>query len=125
MGRCRYCPPLPALPGTTKCPHLRLPCRHPHLRPAALYTLFHVHPASILKQHLPDRAHRTFLASLLAPASYLPLLAPWILILALPTLALNLLSSNPGMYSGLFQYNAEIVPILIFATIETIALILW
>src|SRR2546421_32306 len=82
-------------------------------------------PASILKQHLLDRAHRTYLASLLAPAGYLPLLAPWILILALPTLALNLLSSNPGMYSGLFQYNAEIVPILIFSTIETITLILW
>ena len=92
--------------------------------PQIAHTLL-AHPASILKQHLLDRAHRTFLASLLAPSGYLPLLAPWILILALPTLALNLLSSNPGMYSGLFQYNAEIVPILIFATIETMALILW
>jgi len=93
--------------------------------PPQIAQTFLAHPASILKQHLLDRAHRTYLASLLAPASYLPLLAPWILILALPTLALNLLSSNPGMYSGLFQYNAEIVPILTFATIETIALILW
>src|SRR6266568_2823623 len=93
--------------------------------PPQIAQTFLAHPASILKQHLLDRAHRTYLASLLAPASYLPLLAPWILILALPTLALNLLSSNPGMYSGLFQYNAEIVPILIFATIETMALILW
>src|SRR2546421_7394337 len=93
--------------------------------PPQIAHTFLAHPASILKQHLLDRAHRTYLASLLAPAGYLPLLAPWILILALPTLALNLLSSNPGMYSGLFQYNAEIVPILIFATIETTALILW
>src|SRR6266571_3908487 len=93
--------------------------------PPQIAHTFLAHPASILKQHLLDRAHRTFLASLLAPSGYLPLLAPWILILALPTLALNLLSSNPGMYSGLFQYNAEIVPILIFATIETMALILW
>jgi uncharacterized membrane protein len=93
--------------------------------PPQIAHTFLAHPASILKQHLLDRAHRTYLASLLAPAGYLPLLAPSILILALPTLALNLLSSNPGMYSGLFQYNAEIVPILIFSTIETTALILW
>ena len=57
-------------------------------------------------------------AELLAPAGYLPVLAPWILVLAAPTLALNLFSSNPGMYSGRFQYNAEIVPILVFAAIE-------
>jgi uncharacterized membrane protein len=93
--------------------------------PPQIAHTFLAHPASILKQHLLDRAHRTYLASLLTPAGYLPLLAPWILILALPTLALNLLSSNPGMYSGLFQYNAEIVPILIFSTIESMALILW
>ena len=92
--------------------------------PQIAHTLL-VHPLAILKQHLLDRAHRTYLASLLTPAGYLPLLAPWILILALPTLALNLLSSNPGMYSGLFQYNAEITPILIHSTIESIALILW
>jgi uncharacterized membrane protein len=29
------------------------------------------------------------------------------------------------MYSGLFQYNAEIVPILIIATIEALVLLLW
>jgi hypothetical protein len=29
------------------------------------------------------------------------------------------------MYSGLFHYNAEVVPILILATIEAMALILW
>jgi uncharacterized membrane protein len=83
------------------------------------------HPLSILKQHVWERAHRTYLNTLLAPAGYLPLLAPWVLVLALPTLALNLLSSDPGMYSGIFQYNAEIVPVLIFATIEAMVLILW
>jgi uncharacterized membrane protein len=29
------------------------------------------------------------------------------------------------MYSGLYQYNAEIIPILIIATIEALALLLW
>src|SRR3989440_6989493 len=93
--------------------------------PLQIAHTFFVHPLGILKSHALDRAHRTYLASLFAPAGYLPLLAPWILVLALPTLALNLLSSDPGMYSGLFQYNAELVPTLIFATIEAMLLILW
>src|SRR5205807_3048808 len=93
--------------------------------PLQIAHTFFVHPLGILKSHALDRAHRTYLASLFAPAGYLPLLAPWILVLALPTLALNLLSSDPGMYSGLFQYNAELVPTLIFATIEAMMLILW
>src|SRR5205085_10667736 len=58
-------------------------------------------------------------------AGYLPLLAPWMLVLAVPSIALNVLSSDPNMRSGIFQYNAEIVPILIFATIEAIVLITW
>jgi len=84
-----------------------------------------LHPAAILKQHVLDSAHRTYLASLFAPAGYFPLLAPWLLILALPALALNMLSTDADMYSGIFQYNAEIVPILIFATIEAMVLVLW
>ncbi len=106
--------------------HSLLASRYAYLgnNPLQIAHTFFVHPVGILKQHLLDHAHRTYLASLFAPAGYLPLLAPWILILALPTLVLNLLSSDPGMYSGLFQYNAEIVPILIFATIEAMALIL-
>jgi len=83
------------------------------------------HPISIVKQHVLDPAHMLYLRKLLAPAGYLPLLAPWVLVLAAPTLALNLLSSDPNMYSGGFQYNAEIVPILIFASIEATVLIMW
>ncbi len=83
------------------------------------------HPVSMLKAHVLDASHSQYLRDLLAPAGYLPLLAPWILALAAPTLALNLFSSNPAMYSGRYQYNAEIVPILIFATIEATVLIVW
>jgi uncharacterized membrane protein len=83
------------------------------------------HPVTIIQQHLLDPAHRHYLRDLLAPAGYLPLLAPWVLIMAAPTLALNMLSTDPNMYSGRFQYNAEIVPILIFATIEALVLIAW
>jgi len=83
------------------------------------------HPLSIVRDHVLEPNHFSYLRVLLNPAGYLPILAPWVLVLALPTLALNLLSNYPNMYSGLFQYNAEIVPILIFSTIEAIVLIVW
>ncbi len=83
------------------------------------------HPVSIVQQHVLEPTHMLYLRKLLAPVGYLPLLAPWALALAAPTLALNLLSSDPNMYSGGGQYNAEIVPILIFASIEATVLIMW
>jgi uncharacterized membrane protein len=84
-----------------------------------------LHPVAFLHQYVLDRNHIFYLRLLLTPAGYLPALAPWVLVLALPSLAINMLSSNVQMYSGLYQYNAEIVPVLIFATIEAIVLILW
>src|SRR5256885_1881498 len=80
-------------------------------------------PVSLLKQHVWEIHHRYYLQLLLAPASYLPLLAPWVLVLAVPSIALNLFSSDPNQYVGVFQYSAEIVPILIFATIEAVVFI--
>ncbi|MBX5449831.1 DUF2079 domain-containing protein [Thermogemmatispora sp.] len=83
------------------------------------------HPLQVVREHVLEAQHLLYLQKLLTPAGYLPLLAPWVLVLASPTLALNLLSSSPNMYSGRYQYNAEIVPILIFATIEATVLLLW
>ncbi len=83
------------------------------------------HPVATIKDHIFESHHFFYLRSLLAPTGYLALLAPWVCILAAPTLTLNLLSSDPQMYSGLFQYDAEIVPIMIFATIESLVVILW
>lgn len=83
------------------------------------------HPRGFLVHYVLDRDHITYLRILFAPAGYLPPLAPWILLLAAPSLAINMLSSKQVTYSGLFQYNAEIVPVLIFATIESMVLILW
>jgi uncharacterized membrane protein len=83
-----------------------------------------LHPRAMLRQHVLEQSHRAYLNGLLASPGYLPLFAPWVLVLALPTLLLNLFSSDPGMYSGIFQYNAEFVPVLIFATIEAVVLIL-
>ena len=47
------------------------------------------------------------------------------MVLAVPSLAFNLFSSDPNQYLGVFHYSAEIVPVLIFATIEAIVVILW
>ena len=83
------------------------------------------HAGSILKQHVLEHDHFFYLRLLLTPVGYLAILVPWVLVLALPSLALNLLSTDPNMHSGLYQYNAEIVPVLIFATIEAIVLLIW
>ncbi|MBV9710892.1 MAG: DUF2079 domain-containing protein [Ktedonobacteraceae bacterium] len=83
------------------------------------------HPKTFLHQYLLEHNHLAYLRSLFAPGAFLPLLAPWILIMAVPSIAANLLSSDPQQYTGLFHYNAEIVPVLIFALIEAMVLILW
>ena len=80
--------------------------------------------------------HIAYIHALFAPAGYIPkphggaifylvFLAPWILVMAVPSLAINLLSSNPQQYSGLFHYNAEIVPVIIFSTIEALVVARW
>ncbi len=84
-----------------------------------------LHPKSLISQHVLEHSHRKYLSILLAPVGYLPLLAPWILVLAVPSIAINLFSSDPNQYLGVFHYSAEIVPVLIFATIEAIVVIIW
>ncbi|GAC1381894.1 MAG: hypothetical protein NVSMB33_08850 [Ktedonobacteraceae bacterium] len=84
-----------------------------------------LHPIYILRMYVFEPTRILYLRILLSPAAYLPLLAPWIFVLAVPSLAVNLLSSDSNMHSGFFQYNAEIVPMLIFSTIEAIVLLLW
>src|SRR5216683_2411687 len=54
-----------------------------------------LHPKSLISQHVLERYHLLYLRILLAPVGYLPLLAPWILVLAVPSLAFNLFSSDP------------------------------
>ncbi len=107
--------------------HSLLTSRYAYLGsgPVSIARTILLHPGMILKQHVLEHNHLQYLKSLLTPAGYLPLLAPWVLVLALPTLALNLLTTDQQTYSGLFHYNAEMVPVLIFATIEAMVLILW
>jgi uncharacterized membrane protein len=84
-----------------------------------------LHPLEFLRMYIWEPHHRAYILLLLSPVCYIALLAPWVLVLAVPSLALNLLSSNPLMYSGLFQYNAEIVPVVIFAVIEGLVSFFW
>lgn len=86
-----------------------------------------LHPIEALKQNVFQPERLFYLRALVVPAGLLPLLSPWVCILTLPTLAINLLSSNDQMHSGLafYHYDAEIVPILIFATIETMVLLVF
>lgn len=83
------------------------------------------HGGTLLKEHVLEHNHMFYLRTLLTPTGYLALLAPWVMILTLPTLLLNLFSTDSQMYSGLYQYSAEIVPFLIFSTIEALWLIQW
>ncbi|HKW20254.1 MAG TPA: DUF2079 domain-containing protein [Ktedonobacterales bacterium] len=85
----------------------------------ALYVL--THPVQVVRDYIlsPDRIF--YLRTLLAPLAYLPLFAPLTLLIAVPALTINMLSSYAPMYSGIYQYNAEIVPVLIVAAIEGVA----
>lgn len=61
--------------------------------------------------------HREYLLQLLAPLLFLPLLAPEILVLAVPLLLANFLSSDPFMHGIEEHYTASITPFLFAASI--------
>lgn len=58
-----------------------------------------------------------YLAGLLASVGWLALLAPEYLLLGLPVLAANTLSSFPGQFSGEQHYSAPLVPALMIAAV--------
>jgi uncharacterized membrane protein len=76
------------------------------------------HPLAVLRQYVFSSSGIYYLRTLLTPVGYIALLSPWALAMAGPALAINLLSSDPTMRSGVFQYNAEIAPFIIFAAID-------
>lgn len=86
--------------------------RYSHLLNAPLPTL-------IAMSHNPGR--QEYLIKLLAPYGFLPMLAPWLAALALPSVALNLLSSNSLMFSAKYQYNTDIAAVFIVAAIGAMA----
>jgi uncharacterized membrane protein len=70
-----------------------------------------------------DAQHRYYIRTLIGNTGGLALLAPWTLALAAPSALLNALSSSSNQYSGMYQYNADIAPLLLMAAIEGFATI--
>jgi uncharacterized membrane protein len=58
-----------------------------------------------------------YIRLLLVPVGFLALLAPEILLIAAPTLALNLLSTEFHMFSGVGQDSAEIISVVMVAAV--------
>lgn len=58
-----------------------------------------------------------YLASLCRSTGFLAILAPEWLLPALPSLAVNLLSTDSSLYSGLYHYNAAIIPFIMLSSI--------
>ena len=106
--------------------HSPTAARYAHLggSPGEVAWYLLIHPVRVVRDYVLDLLHGKYLRALLAPMGYLPLLSPLVLVIAMPALAINLLSSDPAMYSGLYQYNAEIVPVLVAAGIEGAAAVL-
>jgi uncharacterized membrane protein len=83
-------------------------------------TLLHAPlPTLVAMWHNPGR--QSYLIKLLAPYGFLPVLAPWLAALALPSVALNLLSSDSLMFSAKYQYNTDIAAVFIVAAIGAMA----
>ncbi len=78
-------------------------------------------PVSTLLAMAHNSARRAYLVKLLAPTGFLPLLSPWVAMIAFPSMLLNLLSAAPLMYSGGYQYNTDIAAVLIVASIDALA----
>lgn len=78
------------------------------------------HPLMVIRQYILSSGGVYYLRTLFAGAGYLPVLSPWALAMAGPALAINLLSSDATMRSGVFQYNAEIAPFIIFAALDAV-----
>jgi len=58
-----------------------------------------------------------YLLSLVRSVGFLPLLAPEWLLPTLPSLAVNLLGTDPLLFSGVYHYNATIIPFVMVAAI--------
>lgn len=78
------------------------------------------HPAMALRQYVFSHDAIYYFRTLLSPLGYLPALSPWALLMAGPALAINLLSSDPAMRAGIYHYNAEIAPVMVFAAIDAV-----
>jgi uncharacterized membrane protein len=73
-----------------------------------------VHPLTVART-LTSAPRLGYLGDLLSPVGFVTLLALPAFLLAAPALLINMLSSDSTMYSGFFQYSAEIIPFAVGA----------
>ncbi|MGI8914787.1 MAG: DUF2079 domain-containing protein [Chloroflexota bacterium] len=95
--------------------------RYGYLGQTPLAILIHPlrHP-SILAPTLGSSEARAYFLALLGSGWAFALFAPLTLVIAAPSLAINLLSTFPWMRSGMAHYSALVLPILLVASIEGI-----
>jgi uncharacterized membrane protein len=79
-----------------------------------------VHPIETARLFVSVSAKRVLLVCLFLPPTLLSLMSPYAL-LAIPILVERLLSSRPFLWSFSYQYNAILAPILVLATVDTLA----
>jgi uncharacterized membrane protein len=80
-------------------------------------TDFWFHHFNLVWADLTSEAKLSYLHRLLMPVGYTALLSPLTILIALPSLALILLSYEPHMYGGLAHYSTELVPIMVVSGI--------
>ena len=64
-----------------------------------------------------------YMAAMLAPLAFLPLMAPRVLAAALPGLAMNVLSVDPILINHRSQYQSFVLPFLVLAAVEGYAVL--
>jgi uncharacterized membrane protein len=75
-----------------------------------------VRPGTVVRAlFAPER--RPYLLYLVHPLGNVALLGAPILLLTLPVVVINLLSADPTMYSGYYQYSVELIPFVVAASI--------
>ena len=95
---------------------------YPALGSDAQTAIAHIvlHPIETARLFVSVSAKRVLLVCLFLPPTVLSLLSPYVL-LAIPILVERLLSSRPFLWSFSYQYNAILAPILVLATVDTLA----
>lgn len=92
--------------------------------PEVLQTVL-TRPVFVWNYILADPDKNRYLTHLLAPVAYLSLFDPLTLLIAVPTVAINLLSSLPTTYAlDRFHYSAMVVPFIVASAINGTAFLI-
>ncbi|HEX6509172.1 MAG TPA: DUF2079 domain-containing protein, partial [Chloroflexota bacterium] len=78
------------------------------------------HPGLVLDT-LKSEGRLQYLSDLLHPLGFVAILNVPALLPAVPVLLINMLSTDPTMYSGFYQYSPEIIPLVVAAAILGVA----